>query len=307
MASRFEGITFEAEEPALDRGVREAWAAGADAVVAIAHECPDLLVPIVSRHPEWKLSFVGGGHCHKKMVEHAGTVTVIAPGWRLDHYARVHLLVDPGRPSGERVLAVDATVVDVGHAAGAGPAAPPDAVLARAAAGWQEKVDAALGAEIGWAGSELGKESAEIGRWITDAWRAELGADVALVNRRGIRQSLPRGKITKASVWSMLPFDNKLVMLKMKGAALAHSLEADDAVSGGAARATSGWTIGGAPLDPERVYSVATIDFLYYGGHMGLKSALSAEDRGVDWREPIIAWTRKQRSSQNAPLEQRLR
>ncbi len=52
---------------------------------------------------------------------------------------------------------------------------------------------------------------------------------------------------------------------------------------------------------------MATIDFLYDGGHMGLRSALAAEDTGVDWREPVIAWTRKQRSSKEAPLEQRLR
>jgi len=307
MASRFEGITFEAEEPALDRGVHEAWAAGADAVVAIVHECPDLLVPIVARHPEWKLAFVGAGHCHKKMVERAGTVPVIAPGWRLDRYARVRLQVDPSRPVGERVVAVDPVVVEVAHPEGASPTAPPDAILTSMAAAWKEKVDAALGEEIGWAGAPLEKESAEIGRWITGAWRAELGAEVALVNRQGIRQSLPQGAITKASVWSVLPFDNKIVMLKMKGAALTHTLEADDAVSGGVERAGNGvWRIGGKPLDPERVYSVATIDYLYYGGHMGLSHALSAEDQGVDWREPIIAWTRKQRSSKDTPLEQRL-
>ncbi|HEX7842786.1 MAG TPA: hypothetical protein VF469_35175, partial [Kofleriaceae bacterium] len=56
MASLFEGITFEADEPALVRATREAWAAGADAVVAIAHECPEVLAPIVERHPELHLA-----------------------------------------------------------------------------------------------------------------------------------------------------------------------------------------------------------------------------------------------------------
>ncbi len=147
------------------------------------------------------------------------------------------------------MLAVEPTVVDVSHPQGALPAAPPDAPLARAAAGWKEKVDAALGEEIGWAGVDLDKESAEIGRWITLAWRAELGAEVAVVNRRGIRQSLAKGPITKASVWSVLPFDNKIVMLKMKGAALARTLEGDDAVPGGATHTGSGWTVGGTPLE----------------------------------------------------------
>ncbi len=307
MASRFEGITFEAEEPALGRGVRDAWAAGVDTVVAIAHECPDVLVPIVARHPEWKLSFVGAGHCHKKMVERAGTVPVIAPGWRLDRSLRVRIEVDPGRPAGERVIAVEPSVVEVSRAAGAAPPAPPDPEIARAVAGWAAKTDAALGETIGWAGVDLAVDSAELGRWITDAWRAEVGAEVAVVNRRGLRQGLPRGAITKASVWSVMPFDNEIVVLRMKGGALARSLAEDDVVAGGVTRDGARWKVGGAPLDPERLYSVATIDFLYYGGHFGLKSAVSVENVGVDWRAPVIAWTQKQRSSKDAPLERLLR
>ncbi len=210
MASRFEGITFEAEEPALDRAVHGAWGAGADAVVVIAHECPDVLSPIVARHPEWKLAFVGAGHCHKPMTERAGAVPVIAPGWRLDRYLRVRIDADLAKPAGERVLAVEPALVDVSEPVGAAPSAPPDADLARALAGWKAKVDAALGEQIGWSGVELPVESAELGRWITGAWRAELGAEVAVVNRRGLRQGLPKGPITKAAVWSVMPFDNEI-------------------------------------------------------------------------------------------------
>jgi hypothetical protein len=78
-------------------------------------------------------------------------------------------------------------------------------------------------------------------------------------------------------------------------------------VAGGVSRDGGRWTVGGAPIEPERVYSVATIDFLYDGGHFGLKSALASEARGIDWRAPVIAWTQKQRSSKEAPLERRLR
>ena len=47
-----------------------------------------------------------------------------------------------------------------------------------------------------------------MGRWIAGALRSELGVDVAIVNRSGLRQNQPHGPITKASVWSILPFDN---------------------------------------------------------------------------------------------------
>ena len=141
---------------------------------------------------------------------------------------------------------------------------------------------------------------------MTGAWRAELGVEVAVVNRHGLRQGLPRGPITKASVWSVMPFDDEVVMLRMKGSALARTLAEESAVVGGATRDGGRFWVGGAPLDPERVYSVATTNYLYDDGHLGLRHAVSAERAG-DWRAPVIAWTQKQRSSKDAPLERLLR
>jgi 2',3'-cyclic-nucleotide 2'-phosphodiesterase (5'-nucleotidase family) len=240
------------------------------------------------------------------MVERAGVVPVIAPGARLDRYLRVRIEADPGRPAGDQIITITPSVVEVSRPVGTAPAAPPDPEIARALAGWQAKVDAALGEEIGWLGVDLRASSAEIGRWVTGAWRAELGVEVAVLNRYGLRQSLPRGPITKASVWSVMPFDDALVVLRMKGSALARTLAEESAVVGGATRDGGHFWVGGAPLDPERVYSVATTDYLYDDGHLGLRHALSAERAG-DWRAPVIAWTQKQRSTKDAPLERLLR
>jgi 5'-nucleotidase/UDP-sugar diphosphatase len=311
MASHFEGITFEAEEPAMDRAVHGAWAAGADAVVVIIHECPDRVAPIVERHPEWKLSFVGAGHCHKMMSLRAGGVPVIAPGWRLDRYVRVRLSASPGGPGvggAVKVTADEPVVVEMSRPEG--PAAvPPDAEITRAAAGWQAKVDAVLGEEIGFSATGFAKESPLMGRWIAGAWREELGADIALVNGSGLRQALSKGPITKASLWSILPFDNRIMLVKVDGATLAENLRNKAAVVVGATRgADDTFTLAdGKAIDPARTYTVAMPDFLYLGGdHFTFeKRAASAEDKG-DWREMVIAWTRKQRTTRDAPLEARL-
>jgi 2',3'-cyclic-nucleotide 2'-phosphodiesterase (5'-nucleotidase family) len=304
MASRFDGITFEREEPALERAVRGAWAAGADMVVTIAHECPDVLRPIVERHPDLRLSFVGAGHCHKLMSLMAGSVPVISPGWRLDRYARVRVTADPSRPAGERVIAVDPSVVEVPRAGAA-----PDPEIARLAAGWKARVDAALGEEIGYSGAGFEKGSTEMGRWIAGAWREEMGTDVAIVNAHGIRQGVPRGPITKATVWSVLPFDNRIMIVRLKGSALLSNLRNKAAVVAGVARGPDGgFTLeGGRAIDPEAVYSVATVDFLYFGGdHFTFqKDAVVTVDTGTGWRDPVIAWTRKQRTTAAAPIELR--
>jgi 2',3'-cyclic-nucleotide 2'-phosphodiesterase (5'-nucleotidase family) len=310
MASRFEGITFEAEEPAMDRAVHAAWAAGADLVVGIAHECAPVLKSILDRHPDWKLSFMGAGHCHRKSIEQAGGAALVAPGWRLDHYARVRLTVDPARPAGERVIAVEPSLVDVEHAEGAAPAALPDPEIASMAATWKTKIDAVLGEPIGWTASGLDKESAEMGRWIAGALREESGADVAIVNGSGIRQNLPKGAITKASVWSILPFDNRIMVVRIKGKSLAYALHNREAVAAGATRAPDGsWVMADKkPLDPEGVYAVATVDYLYFGGdHFTFqKDALDTQDKGVDWRDAVIAWTRKLKTTEAVPIEGKL-
>jgi 5'-nucleotidase / UDP-sugar diphosphatase len=299
MAKRFEGITFEKEEPALDRAVRGAWAAGVDLVIAIAHECPDKLAPIVERHPEWRLSFVGAGHCHKMMTKRPLGVPVIAPGWRLDHYARVRLRVDASRPAGERLLSVEPDVVSMSRREDARATAEPDPVIAARAETWRAKVDAALGEEIGFSDAGIERDTPEMDRWIAGALRAETGADVAVVNAHGIRQSLPRGPITKAHVWSILPFDNRVVTFRIDGASLRKNLRRRGAVADGIAEGA---------IEDGRTYTVTTLDFLYFGGdHFTWKKHAEGSVEGADWRELVIAWTRKQRSSTASPLEGILR
>jgi 2',3'-cyclic-nucleotide 2'-phosphodiesterase (5'-nucleotidase family) len=144
-----------------------------------------------------------------------------------------------------------------------------------------------------------------MGRWIAGAIRAEVGADVAIVNQSGLRQSLPRGPITKASIWSIMPFDNRVMLVTLDGAALLRDLVNKEAVLSGALRTASGFALdGGRPLDPSAVYRAATLDFLFFGGDSFAfeKHARGSEER-ADWREIVIAWTKKQRTAKDRPLE----
>jgi 5'-nucleotidase / UDP-sugar diphosphatase len=308
MASRFVGVAIEAEEAALTRAIPEAWAAGADAVVLIAHECPDKLLPILDRHLDWNLSFVGGGHCHKVIQERSGTTPVVAPGWRFERYVRVPLTIDLDKPSGRRARPATPELVTVAHAEGDAKA-PVDAALASAAAGWQTKLDHALGEELGYTEAGFAKDSTEIARWIAGAYRAELRTDVAIINTGGIRQGLPKGAITKSTVWSILPFDNKLVVCKIKGRDLIVDLETPEAGFAGVEKTAKGYRLeGGKAIDPEATYSVATIDFLYYGGSrfQFLKQDATPKETGIDWRAPLVDWMKRRRTTPRAPLEQRI-
>src|SRR5262249_58174511 len=65
--------------------------------------------------------------------------------------------------------------------------------------------------------ARLRTEETNLGDFLTDAMRARLEADVALMNGGGIRSDriLPAGPLTKRDVLGVLPFTN----LVMKGAA----------------------------------------------------------------------------------------
>ncbi|HEX7842729.1 MAG TPA: 5'-nucleotidase C-terminal domain-containing protein, partial [Kofleriaceae bacterium] len=243
------------------------------------------------------------GHCHRLTTLSAGGIAVISPGARLEHYVRVRLTADARRPAGARVLGVDPQVVAVPDE---GVAGPPDPVIIAAAAGWSTKLDAALGEQIGYAAEGVDQQSAALARWITDAWRLELGTDVGLVNSGAIRQSLPRGPITKSILWSILPFDNKVVVLRLRGKDLIANLEKKSATASGVVKLADGHyrLETGAPIDPDTIYSLATIDYLYLGGagYTLHDRAVSVDPASHDWRDPVIAWTRKQGSTQAAPL-----
>ena len=134
----------------------------------------------------------------------------------------------------------------------------------------------------------------EMGNLVTDAMLARLGREdvtIAIQNGGGLRASIGAGRATLGDVLSVLPFQNTLAVMKLKGADIVASLE--HGVSGvgeGAGRfpqvaglrytldlsvAPGGGRIvrvevreNGAwgSIDPERLYGVATNDFMRKGG-----------------------------------------
>lgn len=130
--------------------------------------------------------------------------------------------------------------------------------------------------------SQAGEQA--LGNLITDAMRtADLGdgqmGDIALYNDGGIRTSLDAGPITYAELYAVLPFDNVLVGLDLTGAQIQTMIE-DSINEQGSQIQVSGmqftWSpgkkkgervsqimIGGWVLEPESVYRVVTVDYLY--------------------------------------------
>jgi 2',3'-cyclic-nucleotide 2'-phosphodiesterase (5'-nucleotidase family) len=305
MSGRFYGNEVVPYEPALQSAIPAARKAGAEVVIVIADECPTVLEPIVAKHPDWKLTFLVGGHCHTPVEKKVGTAPLISPGRWWQRYLRAELTVDASRPAGQRLVNLDTKVVDVAGGAGA-PAA--DAELAARLQTWQKKLDEALGEKIGYTRSGIDANSQTLWTWYGRAIRERVKTDIAVMNRKGFRGGVQPGPITAASVYGVMPFDNSLLTVKLKGKDLITVLENPAAVFDGAAKHGTSWTVKGKPLDPEASYSVTTFEYLYFGGDNFPFERLDPNpgETGLTAQTPVIEWTRKQGSTAEKPLESML-
>jgi 2',3'-cyclic-nucleotide 2'-phosphodiesterase (5'-nucleotidase family) len=110
--------------------------------------------------------------------------------------------------------------------------------------------------------------------------------DVGICNFGGIRSAMPQGDVTLDDIKSMFPFKNYLVYLELSGKELRNIVEK---MAAGTFQAMCGaevvvsdkkvetFTIGGRPVEDDKLYSVATISFLLHGG-----DGLSLADNAVN-------------------------
>ncbi len=106
--------------------------------------------------------------------------------------------------------------------------------------------------------------------------------DIAIMNKGGIRQDMPKGDISEGLIINTFPFSNRICVLKIKGQELIKAFDImaqrdGDGVSTGTdvlyqyndSTKTGKYisaTINGKPINPNNIYTLATIDYLANGG-----------------------------------------
>lgn len=147
-----------------------------------------------------------------------------------------------------------------------------------------------------------------LGNFISDAMR-EIASeiyghkiDVAVMNIGGIRNDIEKGDITLGDLFRILPFENTVSIIELKGRdleAIVHAVEFKklEAFSGlqitleqqeGKYKATR-ILVGGEPIDPEKIYYVTTINYLAEGNDSmdAMKNAIKNTDTGILIRDAI--------------------
>lgn len=142
---------------------------------------------------------------------------------------------------------------------------------------------------------------------------------VSLVNEGGLRIPLAVGPILMRHAYELLPFENFVIVLSLSGEQLE---ELADQIARTTGEPIAGWTmeldggdavgvrVDGEPVDPDRVYRLATVDYLVNGG--GAWSVLwevepgAREELGILIRTAFVEYLRE-RGTVSPVLDGRIR
>ena len=160
-----------------------------------------------------------------------------------------------------------------------------------------------------------------LGDFCADVLRLHTGADVALIGGGGIRTDLHRGDITYGDILSIWPFQNSVCVIEATGQQILDALEwgaravpgetggflqvsgltyeIDASIPDGCVSSSSGMmtgiegerrvknvAVGGAPIEPEKTYTVAGINYTLLDNGDGFTAfdgaAVLVENAGLD-------------------------
>jgi 2',3'-cyclic-nucleotide 2'-phosphodiesterase (5'-nucleotidase family) len=130
--------------------------------------------------------------------------------------------------------------------------------------------------------------------------------DFAVINIGGIRNTLNQGPITIRNMYEIYPFDNRIVLLELSGRAVEELFDSIAQKEGeGLSKnvetvirdKTVRWLkIGGKPIDENKIYRVATVDYLAEGNDRmeALSQAVKIADSNRLVRDVLIEHIKKQ-------------
>ena len=173
---------------------------------------------------------------------------------------------------------------------------------------YKAQLDAVMNEVLGILPMDLSKQKPEstLGNWVTDALVDRLtkegyAVDLAIVNYGGLRVPyLTKGELTIGEIFELSPFDNTIHIVDVPGAKLDSVFIMLAESDGWPVSKSVNLTIGNKkvlkarvmnqPIDPNRIYKVATLDYVANGGdNMKVFIPLSRVQTSILLRDVLIA------------------
>lgn len=278
----------------------------ADLVVVLSHIGHEEEVALAREVPG--IDVIIGGHSHTKVdkpvaVVNGDRTAIVCQAFQWGEYiGRVDLTVDAGR-----VQSYHGELVPVTNALA------PDPVVQAIVTKYSSQLAAEMGKVVGKSNHEFdnGRKNAgdtPLGNLVADCLREQGKVDIGIMNSGGIRAGLPKGDVTKGMVFSMLPFENRLVTFKAKGTVVQQIMDFAASrlgkngtlqISGASFVGVNGKAtevkVGGKPLDLNKDYTLSTIDYLASGndGAEVFKQVKDFNASGTLVRDAFFAFMQK--------------
>lgn len=254
------------------------------------------------------ISLIVGGHSHTKLdvpreVMNGDWRTLVVQGFQWGEYlGRLDLKIENGK-----VVSYDGKLLPITNAL------KDDRVVAETVETYNAQIAKAMEVVVAQAPKGLSSEGkyqgdSPLGNWTSDILREIARADIGIVNSGGLRASFQPGPISVGAVYSVFPFDNAVVTVDVEGQLLQRILDTTASYLGGSGFLQfSGLTfrienakareirVNGKPLDPKRVYKVATLDYVAQGGDRQplFAEAKNYQGQGVLLRDAILDYLKK--------------
>jgi 2',3'-cyclic-nucleotide 2'-phosphodiesterase (5'-nucleotidase family) len=179
---------------------------------------------------------------------------------------------------------------------------------------YKQQMDAQMNGVIGQCAKELPKTGGTetlLGNFFADAVTAESmkiepAIDFAMpTTKGGLRNNLPKGNITLSNMFELMPFENELVLLKLKGTDVEQLLNFIAASDGEPVsniklkikdKQAYDVLIKGQPFDKTKTYLVLTSDYIANGGDnaKGLANPIEKRNLGLLVRNALVNYVKSQ-------------
>jgi 5'-nucleotidase len=259
------------------------------------------------------INLILGGHEHELIQTESANTPIYKMGSDARNLGRIEIKVAAGNGS---VQSINCKVIPVGRNVPEDPRTR--AIILDYERQLEAKLHVRLDTRIGTSVVDLDAQQttaraqeSNLGDFIADAFREATNADVGLVNGGGIRSDriYRAGPIKNRHILSILPFRNKVVLIRVTGSELRKALErgvsrvVEDKEDGGFLQVSGlkfaydgrrppgsrivSVTVGRRPLDDKMTYKLATVSYLAdgnegYGMFRGKPDLVSSRARRFD-------------------------
>ncbi len=287
-----EDYNFTSYEDAITEYVPIVKNLGADIIIVVGHIGENEMNSLAPIAKTLGVSLVTGGHTHRYVDKIIDGVGFIQSGSNLRSYMKVVIEFDPANKA-TKILSTE-TVENQ-------PKTSSNSVQ-NMVDKWVLQAEDDLNVVIGYSSEPISRNTPQMENMVADSWLyAYPEADISMTNAGGIRQDIPQGNITLATIVGLLPFTNTLYELELSGEQVIDC--SDNLVIGGMTTIGGYFLSDGSPIEFNTVYKVLTTDYLYSQPDSKFaKYDPEPYNTSILYMQPTVDWILSKDTDENNPI-----